>query len=296
MHVRDRMIERRLLLGALVCAFLFIIIYSALVSTAWGHQFDDDAFLSRTLLNHKFIRLNFHLLDLFRRSTLLLVILLILGIGMVRRCTLAGAVAAVAFGGAVFGAELFKSVLPWQEMIPDDGLLGIGFYTNTFPSGHATAATSLTLSLILVSASRWRLPLAIAGGCLTAVFATGVFFVGWHRPSDALGALAWSGLCMSLAAAVVVRMRGKPRSALNLQGTGVRFRSIVTGIFAVAAACLISAAAASQDLLNDAPFFLVTGLIIGGAFALIAWYGWQLRAVDWPEVSRKGTPRYAKEF
>jgi len=48
--------------------------------------------------------------------------------------------------------------------------------------------------------------------------------------------------------------------------------------------------------LNDAPFFLVTGLIIGGAFALIAWYGWQLRAVDWPEVSRKGTPRYAKEF
>src|SRR6202044_1267063 len=49
------------------------------------------------------------------------------------------------------------------------------------------------LSLLLVSSSRWRPWLAVAAGCMTATFATGVLFAGWHRPSDALGALAWSG-------------------------------------------------------------------------------------------------------
>jgi hypothetical protein len=32
---------------------------------------------------------------------------------------------------------------------------------------------------------------------------------------------------------------------------------------------------------GDLPFSVLTGLIIVGAFSLSAWYGWQLRAVDW---------------
>jgi hypothetical protein len=27
---------------------------------------------------------------------------------------------------------------------------------------------------------------------------------------------------------------------------------------------------------------VLTGLIIAGAFSLVTWYGWQLRAIDWP--------------
>jgi len=30
---------------------------------------------------------------------------------------------------------------------------------------------------------------------------------------------------------------------------------------------------------------VLTVSIIAGAFTLIAWYGWQLRAVDWPADS-----------
>jgi hypothetical protein len=30
------------------------------------------------------------------------------------------------------------------------------------------------------------------------------------------------------------------------------------------------------------PFLVLSELIIAGAFSLTAWYGWQLRAVDWP--------------
>jgi hypothetical protein len=116
---------------------------------------------------------------------------------------------------------------------------------------------------------------------MSSIFATGVLFAGWHRPSDALGALAWSGLCMHLAAAFAVRLQGRPRPAIAhparaLSGT------IGCGILVAAGSWLIAAAAAPEYPYGDLPFFVLTGLIIAGAFSLTAWYGWQLRAVDWP--------------
>jgi hypothetical protein len=32
---------------------------------------------------------------------------------------------------------------------------------------------------------------------------------------------------------------------------------------------------------GDLSLFVLTGLIVAGAFSLTVWYGWQLRAVDW---------------
>jgi hypothetical protein len=44
---------------------------------------------------------------------------------------------------------------------------------------------------------------------------------------------------------------------------------------------LIAGSEAPAYPYGDLPFFVLTGLIIAGAFSLIAWYGWELRAVDW---------------
>ena len=279
-------IQSRLLLGALVCAVLLIVGYFGLVSTSWGHRLDDAAFLGRQALNRKVIRLDSDILDLVTKTLLLLAAAIVLLIAALRRCAVVGVIAVVGFGCAVVGAEVLKHKLPWHASAPSDGLLEQGFQTGTYPSGHATVGTSLALSLLLVSSSRWRPWLAVAAGCFAATFATGVLFAGWHRPSDALGALAWSGFCMTVAAAYAVKLRGQPRPAIAHPGRAL-FGSVATGILVAAATWMVAAAAAPEYRYGDLPFFAVTGLIIVGAFSLTAWYGWQLRAVDWPAGKRQ---------
>ena len=284
MNDRSKTVESRFLLGAIVCAVLLIVNYFALVGTPLGHQFDDDAFLGRKTLDRRIITLDSDVLKLVRKRTLLLAAVVTLAIAVMRRCTFVGVIAVAAFGCAMVGAEVLKHVLPWRVLVPNDAMLGSGFQANTYPSGHTTAVSSLALSLLLVSPSRWRPWLAIAGGCVSATFATGVLFVGWHRPSDALGALAWSGLCMSVAAALIIRLRGRQRPVYALPNRAA-FDWIALGILVVAATWLFSAATASAYPLTAPPFFVLTGFIIVGAFTLSAWYGWQLRAVDWPTDS-----------
>jgi hypothetical protein len=276
-------IQRRLLLGVLVCAVLLVICYFVLVSTSWGHQFDDDAYFGHEALSRKVIRLDSDMLDLVTKAALIFAAVVLLLTAAVRRCTFVGVVAVAGFGCAVVGAEVLKDTLPWRALVPNDGLFDRGFQTGTFPSGHATIGTALALSLVLVSSSRWRPWLSVAGGCVSSIFATGVLFAGWHRPSDALGALAWSGLCMNLAAAFAVRLKGRPRPAIAHPSRAV-FGSVGLGIVVAAAAWLIAAAGAPEYPRGDLPFFVVTGLIITGGFSLTAWYGWQLRAVDWPAI------------
>jgi len=279
-HPADLTIQRRLLLGALVCAVLLIVCYFVLVSTSWGHQLDDDAYFGREALSRKVIRLDSDLLDLVTKAALLFAAVVLLLIAAVRRCILVGLVVVAGLGCAVVGAEILKDQLPWRPLVPADGLFEKGFQTGTFPSGHATIGTVLALSLVLVSSSRWRPWLAVGGGCVSSIFATGVLFAGWHRPSDALGALAWSGLCMNLVAAFTVRLKGRPRPAIAHPGHAV-FGGVGLGIVVAAASWLIAAGAAPGYPHGDLPFFVLTGLIIAGAFSLTAWYGWQLRAVDW---------------
>jgi PAP2 superfamily len=273
-------IQSRLLLGALVCALLLIAGYFGLVGTSWGHRLDNDAFLGRQALSRKVVRLDTHILDLVTKALLLLAAAIVLVIAAMRRCSTVGAIAVVGFGCAVIGAEVLKHKLPWHALVRSDGMLEEGFQTGTYPSGHATIGTSLALSLLLVSSSRWRPWLSVAAGCFAATFATGVLFAGWHRPSDALGALAWSGFCMTVAAAYAVKLRGQPRPAI-VHPAQALFGSVAMGILVAAATWLVAAAAAPEYPYADIPFFAVTCLIIVGAFSLTSWYAWQLRAVDW---------------
>jgi hypothetical protein len=280
-------LRSRLLIGALVCAVLLIVGYFVLVATPWGHQFDDQAFFGRKALSRKVIVWDYHMLAHVSKAGLLSAAILLLGIGVARRCTLVGAIAATGLGTAVLGAEFLKKMFPWHALVDDDGLLSKSFRMGTYPSGHATIGTSLALGLLMVSSSRWRPWLAVAAGCFSATFSTGVLFAGWHRPSDALGALAWSGFCMSVAAAIAVQLRGEPRPAVAHADRAL-FGSLVLGILVAAGTWYIAVETAPEYPHGDVPFFVVTGLIIAGAFSLLAWYGWKLRAIDWPPTDRYG--------
>jgi membrane-associated phospholipid phosphatase len=275
------LVQRRLLLGAMISAVLLVVGYFTVVSTSRGHQLDDDAYFGRKALSRKVVYLDSRLLDHVTKATLLVAAVILLVIAAARRCTLVGVIAVVGFGCAVIGAEVFKHSLPWRALVPDDSLLERDLRMESYPSGHATIGTSLALSLLLVSPSRWRPWSAVAAGCMSATFATGVLFAGWHRPSDALGALAWSGFCMTVAAAVAVRLRGRPRPVIAHPGRAL-FSSLVLGVLVAGGTWLIAGVAAPEYPFGDLPFFVLTGLIIAGAFSLLAWYGWELRAIDWP--------------
>jgi PAP2 superfamily len=233
-------------------------------------------------LSWKIVKLDSDILDLVSKTTLLLEAMVLLVIAVLRRCALVGVITVAAFGCAVVGAEVVKSLLPWRALVADDALLGRGLEANnSYPSGHATIGTSLALSLLLISPSRWRPWLAVAAGCLSAAYATSVLFTGWHRPSDALAALAWSGLCMTPAAALAVRLQGRSRTAIAHPGLAVLGRAGLAIL--VAAAMWVIAARAAVDYPHvDFPLLVLSESIIVGAFALTAWYGWQLRAIDWP--------------
>ena len=71
-------------------------------------------------------------------------------------------------------------------------------WPNSFPSGHTTAAASIAVALLLVVPAAHRLLAAGIGTALTGAVGLSVVILGWHYPSDVLGALlvvATWGLC-----------------------------------------------------------------------------------------------------
>jgi membrane-associated phospholipid phosphatase len=273
----DGRLQKHFLLGALICVGLLLVLYIGLVGTTWGHRLDDDAYLGRGALSRKVISLDSVLLMRVTSVTVVIAAVVLLLIGVVRRSIWVGVIAAVGFGTAVAGAEILKKVFPWRALVPDDARLGEYLQFGTYPSGHATIGTAFALGLLLLSPARWRLWLAAVAGAISSVFATGVLFTGFHRGSDSLGALAWSGVCMNLAAVLAVRLKGKPTS---VNRNGFVAYSAGLAILAIAGMCLISLTTAHQYPYGDLPFFLLAGLIIAGSFSLTAWYAWQLRDMD----------------
>ena len=64
----NKTIQRRILLGTLICAILLILGYLVFVGAPWGHQFDDYAYLGRGALSRKVVKLDSDILDLVSKS------------------------------------------------------------------------------------------------------------------------------------------------------------------------------------------------------------------------------------
>src|ERR1700730_6798880 len=97
----NHIVQRRLLMGALVCAFLLVGGYLLYVSTPWGHQLDDDAYLGRKAVSRKAIILDAKLLDHVSKAGLLVADLVIIAIAAVLSFVLVGLIAVVAVGCAI---------------------------------------------------------------------------------------------------------------------------------------------------------------------------------------------------
>jgi undecaprenyl-diphosphatase len=100
---------------------------------------------------------------------------------------------------APLSSELLKPLLAHPHLSVGGTHIGPG----SWPSGHATAATALAASVVLVTPRRWR-ALAVACG-VVFVLAVGFSLLvrEWHLPSDVLGGYLMGALWSALAIACV---------------------------------------------------------------------------------------------
>ncbi|TQL01768.1 PAP2 superfamily protein [Cellulomonas sp. SLBN-39] len=114
-----------------------------------------------------------------------------------RRWSLAMHVALLV-GGANLTTQLVKAALDRPD-------LGVGAdYGNTLPSGHTTAAASVSAALLLVVPPQARPAVAVVGATYTTATGVSTLVGQWHRPSDVVAAalvvLGWTAIVCAVMA------------------------------------------------------------------------------------------------
>ncbi|HTB70284.1 MAG TPA: phosphatase PAP2 family protein [Solirubrobacteraceae bacterium] len=111
---------------------------------------------------------------------------------------------------APLSAEILKQALAH----PHVSIGGTQVGAASWPSGHATAATALALSAVLVTPPRWRRPALLVAIAFVLAVGAALLIREWHLPSDVLGGYLLGSLYVSLAlAAVRASERRWPRRA-----------------------------------------------------------------------------------
>ena len=98
----------------------------------------------------------------------------------------------------MIGANLTTQVLKHVRLRPTRARRATASYGNTLPSGHTTAAASVSAALLLVVPPRVRPWAAVLGAGYTTATGISTLIGQWHRPSDVVAAvlvvLAWTAI------------------------------------------------------------------------------------------------------
>ena len=125
----------------------------------------------------------------------------------------------------VVGANLTTQVIKHFVLTRDALGPGIEITPNSFPSGHTTLAAAAMVALVLAS-GRLRPLLALLGAAWTASVGIGTLVLGWHRPSDVVGAIlvvaAWTFLVLAADGAHTLSRRAKLARSAARGGRGRR--------------------------------------------------------------------------
>jgi len=101
---------------------------------------------------------------------------------------------------APYTAELLKPLLAVSHVsIGDDRPIGAA----SWPSGHATAATALALSAVLIVPARWRVFAVTLAVTFLLLVGVSLLIRAWHMPSDVLGGYLLGAFWAALAVAGV---------------------------------------------------------------------------------------------
>ncbi len=257
-----------------------MLLYLLAVQTSWGQTWDDAAVIERVKAGKKQIGRAKEALEAIRLPLLIVALALVVIIGVWRKRPRAGIAAVMVFSGTIVLAELLKALLPrpvltgLESQVEFDGL-------NTFPSGTTTVATSLVLALMLVCSVRVRPWIAIVGVVWAATVAWGVLAAGWHRPSDAVGAVAVATACFAGAMTWLLPRYWQSASPSTLSKSLLPSGFLMLGLIAVAARAITWWVPRGGDWqLDSAAYVSASILILLSSCISILGFAWMLRSVD----------------
>jgi membrane-associated phospholipid phosphatase len=179
-------------------------VYLAFVRTGVGQRLDMTALAGTNSLPGVVVVEGRGILDAVGIGTLAAIAFGIGAFAVLRGRMALAVTAAVMVVGANLTTQVLKHSLLSRPLLIPGGVL----HPNSYPSGHATAAASLAVAVFLVVPHRWRAPTALGTTIAAAAFGTATVVVGWHRPSDVIGAWFVVGAWAALSTAILLAIRG----------------------------------------------------------------------------------------
>lgn len=279
--VRDRRMGV-VVLALAIAALSFVgvwLLWRVFVDTLAGQQVENAAFQGARYGQTQLWRVAERVLDVVSVGFIVAVLLAAMLIAALRRrWSLAVQVAVL-----MIGANLTTQVL--KHSVFDRPDLGVeASYGNTLPSGHTTAAASISAALVLVVPPRLRPWAAVLGAGYTTATGISTLIGQWHRPSDVVAAvlvvLAWTSIACALVALTPARVPTttgalKVARDVDRDPTPATMRLVVSGLVILGVAAAGCAAVALTHTWNNrddlsARAEQVTAYLGGAAGALMA--------------------------
>ncbi|MBO3741314.1 phosphatase PAP2 family protein [Actinoplanes flavus] len=285
------MTTRRRLVAPLVVGVLAALgtlaTYHVFVRTISGQWLDTAAMLGTDVEHPRLAQILTRVLNGTTLAGLVLVCLVVVAVGVVRRRPGLAVAAAVLVLGANGTTQFLKDVLTRP---PIDRLE----FANSLPSGHTTAAASVAFAVVLVLPEAVRATAALCGAGYTAAIAIATVWSQWHRPSDAVAAmfvvLGWGALVV-----LGVRLTSRDRTAATGRPTPLGVLPLaVTGLVTAPAAALGFLVAKASEPMTTTPepsrIAVASGAagvaaVVAGAFLVWLWLATD--GVRGQEVRRK---------
>jgi membrane-associated phospholipid phosphatase len=247
-----RTTPRSLLLSAGACVVAFFVLLGGVYHTAPGRWLDNaalDGFLAAQ--GPRMQPIAAKISSICDPGPFALIALAIVVVAAIKRGPRRAAAAAALLLGATVTTQILKPLL--AEVRFDRGVVGSHHFIDpvipapAFPSGHATAAMSIALALVIVSPRAWRPIAAAVGGLFALAVSFSIVTLGWHFPSDIVGGyLVATTWCLTLLAGLraaeqrwpergslrdAARRAVAPREALKVVGIlGAFGAAIASGI------------------------------------------------------------------
>jgi membrane-associated phospholipid phosphatase len=268
------------LLGlALLSLVAFWAVYLVFVHTHHGQRIDDEALAGRAIAERGTDAAG-HLLNTISVGALVLAVALLVAQALVRNRPDLSLVAAAVIGCSVLSAEVLKYAILTR---PD---LTLGpLPAASYPSGHVTVAFSVGVAATLCVPVRWRRRTAFIAVAYGSAIGIATIAAGWHRPSDAAGALLLVTAVAALIAAIADIEARSPADAGGPGGFGDAGRYLIAGGLALlagwAAAIVIvlaNKAGALDWTLGSAAFFGACAAILSLASVCMAALLWAVPA------------------
>ncbi len=277
--VRDRrgvVVTVCLVVAALSFVGVFVL-WRVFVDTLAGQEVENAALQGAAYGQTQLWRVAERVLSVVSVGFIAVVLVAAMVIAALRRRWSLAVQVAVLMIGANLTTRVLKNIVFYR---PELGVEAS--YGNTLPSGHTTAAASVSAALLLVVPPRARPWAAVLGAGYTTATGVSTLIGQWHRPSDVVAAilvvLAWTAIACALVALTPARA-STTTGALRIVGdpppTPATMRAVVAGLLIVGVAAGASAAVALSHTFEnlgdlEARAEQVTAYLGGAAGALMA--------------------------